>query len=118
HPNKAVGLSQSIPKYPWLTIDEFSRPAPAREGKSRVNIQQIKPILSPARAPFLEAPFQYKPPKTEGASCATAAKDTSPIDTKEYCSATILSYASARPITSSILPLRTQSTMEEKSGAG
>ena len=59
-------------------------------GKIKNKNHSIKPLTKPAKAPFLEAPFQYIPPKKIGANCAIATNAIKPIETSENKLLTVL----------------------------
>ena len=70
-----------MPNGPSVTKLAGSQPDFANDGSSSVYSHTAKPAARPANAPALVAPFQYRPPITAGANCATAANEMSPIAT-------------------------------------
>ena len=59
-----------------------NQPDLAIDGSSSVQVHSAKPADRPASAPARVPPFQYMPPSSAGANCATAAKLISPLLTR------------------------------------
>ena len=70
---------------PSVITDSGKRPGPTSVGSTRVKNQMAKPASMPTVAPRRVPPFQYRPPKTAGTNCATAAKETRPVFTSGSC---------------------------------
>ena len=73
---------KEIPTNPSSTKDLEMMTACAILGKGKQNAQIKNPATSPTTAPWWVSRFQYIPPMTDGASCATAVNEISPTDTK------------------------------------
>ena len=56
-----------------------SQPDLAIDGSRSVQVHSAKPVARPASAPARVPPFQYMPPSSAGANCATAAKLIRPM---------------------------------------
>ncbi len=78
-PNSSCGRSRVQPNGPSTMKLADSQPDSANEGSSIVWIQTAKPSSRPTMAPFDVPCFQYMPISIDGANCATAVNDTSPI---------------------------------------